>query len=358
MSNNKAMDFKCPGCGAPITYKIKSKNWKCDYCKSSFTLEEFEKLNKKKIKNENNKKNKIDDYNEYVKYFCKNCNAEIIADEQTASTFCIYCGNTAILKEKLSGKFAPSKIIPFKKDKQEAIDAFVNLSKGRPFIAPEFNNKNNIEKITGVYIPFWLYDIKTHGIIDAHATDTSSWVSGSRTYVRTKEYNCIREANVEFDKIPIDASTRFDNTIMNSIEPFNYSEMEQYNHAYLSGHLAEKYDDDPLKTEDIAKTRALNTLEELLRSSISSNHENIKVKNKKLEVLESSNEYVLLPVWMVNVKYGNKMYPFAMNAQTGKFIGNIPVNKKKVALVSLAMIISISLITIFIFYLVYLFGGN
>lgn len=357
MSSNKAMDYKCPNCSAPITYKIKSKDWTCDYCKSSFTLEELEKFNKKKnIIEKTKSEKKIDNSKgDYIRYFCKNCNAEIIADEQTVSTFCIYCGNTAILKEKLSGAFAPSKIIPFKKDRQEAIDAFVNLSKGRPFMAKEFNNKSNIEKITGIYIPFWLYDVSVEGKIEANAKDETSWISGNRTYIRTKVYNCIREGSAKFNKIPVDASTRFDNDIMDSIEPFDYGEMEKYNHAYLSGYLAEKYDDDPKKTEDIAKMRAINTLRNVMKNNI--NHQIVSIKTDTLKANEISNEYVLLPVWMVNVKYRNKIYPFAMNAQTGKFIGNIPINKKKVFLVSLLMIIGIFIIVILISYLIYL-GGN
>ncbi|MGM9878112.1 MAG: hypothetical protein ACI33S_05615 [Bacilli bacterium] len=355
-SSNKAMDFKCPSCSAPITYKIKSKNWTCDYCKNSFTLEEIEKFNKKNsIENIKQEKKSDNSKGDYIRYFCKNCNAEIIADEQTVSTFCIYCGNTAILKEKLSGAFAPSKIIPFKKDRQEAIDAFVSLSKGRRFIAKEFNSEKNIEKITGIYIPFWLYDLSVEGKIEASAEDEMRWMSGDKTYIRTKVFNCIREGSAKFNRIPIDASTRFDNDIMNSIEPFDYGEMEKYNHAYLSGYLAEKCDDDPKKAEENVKMRAVNTLRNIMKNNI--RHQVVTIKEDTLKSGDISNEYVLLPVWMVNVKYGNKIYPFAMNGQTGKFIGNIPINKKKVFLVSLLMFIGIFIVVILVSHLIYL-GGN
>ena len=93
--NEKALDNKCPSCGAPLLFKPKSNKWECDHCKSSFTLEELKKFNNASS-DENNKKEEVKDEPKavkkevkdntvYVTYNCKNCGAEIIADEQTAS---------------------------------------------------------------------------------------------------------------------------------------------------------------------------------------------------------------------------------------------------------------------------------
>ena len=103
-------------------------------------------------KKEDNQYEGVDTSELYNSYKCKNCGAEIVADTQTSATFCVYCGNTAILKSKLSGQFKPDLIIPFKKEKQIAIDAFKNLSNGRPFLPDDFNDEKNIEKIRGIYI--------------------------------------------------------------------------------------------------------------------------------------------------------------------------------------------------------------
>ena len=172
----KVLDSKCPTCAAPIFFNPTLGKWKCNYCDNEFTLEEMQKYNNASNQKYNEKAqtqvesdiNKQDN-TVYVAYNCQNCGAEIITDEQTAATFCVYCGNTAILKNKLSGAFAPSKIIPFKKEKQLAIDSFKALSKGRPLMPKEFNDVKNIEKITGVYIPFWLFDINVSGSVNANA---------------------------------------------------------------------------------------------------------------------------------------------------------------------------------------------
>ena len=245
MENKKeeyALNNKCPSCGASINFNPKTEKWDCLYCKSSFTLEEL-----KKYDNASNDKNNNDEVIEnnnvnYVTYKCKSCGAEVIADEQTAATFCVYCRNTTILKSKLSGEFKPDLIIPFKKEKKSAIEAFQLISKGRPLTPKYFNSESNIEKIRGVYIPFWLYDLNVSGNLNFNATKIDHWTVGRTHYTKTSNYKIIRDGIFKYDKIPSDASTRFDDALMDSIEPFNYSELKEYNHAYLAGFLAEKYD--------------------------------------------------------------------------------------------------------------------
>lgn len=358
---SKVLDNKCPSCGAPILYSATTHNWKCDYCKSEFSLEEMKKYNNASsdINNDNTGVEKVVKQNDekvnYVTYLCKNCNAEIIADENTASTFCIYCGNTAIIKEKLSGEFAPSQIIPFKKDKKFAIEAFKSLKKGRPFIPKEFINEKNIEKITGVYIPFWLYNVLVGGEIKAKSTHVTSWRSGDYSYTKTDIYAMDSVGEMTFTKVPVDGSTRFENDIMNAIEPFDYNELEKYNHAYLSGFLAEKYDIDSDTAFEDANKRTIKSTTDKMLSDMRVPGVKVITENT-LAATKTSTEYVLLPVWLVNVKYNNKYYLFAMNGQTGEFVGNIPINIPKVIISSILMFAIIAAIVILICYIDYIGG--
>lgn len=358
---NRALDNKCPACGAPILYKPNLKKWKCDYCKSEFTLEEMKKYNnasneKNNIKEEvKTEKQKEKDNTNYYEYNCKDCGAKIIADENTAATFCVYCGNTAILKEKLSGKFAPDMIIPFKNEKEKAIEAFKSLNKGRPLMPNFFNDEKNIEKIKGVYIPFWLYDVKVNGELDATSTTSTTWTVGDTVYTKTDTYRLEREGEMSFNKIPVDGSTRFDNDIMNTIEPFNYSELEEYNHAYLSGFLAEKYDVDEETSFKDAEERSLNSARDTIKDDMGMGIKTIV--NDTLASTKLLTKYVLLPVWMINVKYKDKFYTFAMNGQTGEFVGNIPVDKKKTFIYGILTFVITFILVVLISYIFYK-GGN
>lgn len=350
---NTVLDNKCISCGSPIVLDPVSGKFKCSHCNSIFTAEELKNMDNSKEKIDVNDVN-IDD--EYVTYNCPDCGASIIADKETAATFCIYCGNSSIIKNRLTGKFAPSKIIPFKKVKEDAIEAFKKLKKGHPLVPNEFVSEKNIEKIKGVYIPFWLYDLSSDGKLDVKATKVSKWVVGDTHYTKTDYYNVKREASMSFSKIPVDGSTRFADDIMNTIEPFDYSELVDYNHAYLSGFLAEKYNVESNDAYIAAKERAIKSSEEIMMNDING-YVTRRIQSKDIKEEINNTDYVLLPVYMVNVKYKDKFYLFAMNGQTGEFVGNIPVSIKKTIIFGIISFIVSFVIVVLMSLLIYSIGG-
>ncbi len=349
--DKNTLDNRCPSCGASINFNPKSGKWKCDYCNSEFTMEEMKKKSNA-AKDVNNNVDVEDDNNNYVSYKCQSCGAEIVADEATSATFCVYCGNSSILKGKLSGKFHPDMVIPFKKDKKAAENAFKNILKGRPLAPKSFNSLSNIEKIRGIYIPFWLYDINVSGTVDCEAERVKKWRSGDTHYTRVDYYHTSRTGEMNYLLVPVDGSTRFDNDIMNTIEPFNYSDLVEYNHAYLSGFYAEKYDVEANDAFLDAAGRSLNTSEVIMKND-GPPYTTKYVINNTLEAKMVSKKYVLLPVWMVNVKFDGKMYIFAMNGQTGKFIGNIPVHFGKTMAYFVVIFIVLFLLGLLISYLLW-----
>lgn len=363
----EAVDHKCPNCFASLNYNPKGKNWVCEYCGSKFTLEQLEENEKRfesndvknsvELKTENEKQTENGNVEsvEMDEYFCKNCGAKIVADKNTAATFCVYCKNTAILKSRLSEKFSPSKIIPFSKTKEDAIQAFKNIGKGKFLMPKEFLNTKNIQELTGVYIPFWLYSCKMSGHVEGKADEITTWSDYNFEYTKTDTYHVERDGIYEFDNIPVDGSVRFNDAIMNSVEPFNYKELCDFNYSYLSGFLAEKYDiskDDAKKiTIDRAKQTAMNDL--ILSARLGKTAYDTFVPSKRESNIENEEiEYVLLPVWMVNIKYNEKLYTFAMNGQTGKMIGDIPYSKKKAFIFGLILFVIIFTIVTFITYII------
>ena len=351
----KVLDNQCPSCKAPIVFNPKLGLFKCDYCGGEFTADQVRDMEKaEKVLQEEIKKNpRVTKDDKYVTYNCPDCGAQVIADENTAATFCVYCGNTSIIKNRLTGKFAPSKLIPFKFEKDDAVQAFKGLRKGRPFMPKLFNDEKNIEKITGVYIPFWLFEVSTGGAIEASGTKVQTWTRGDTHYTKTDYYELIREGSMKFHRIPVDGSTRFDNDIMNTIEPFDYSKLVNYNHAYLAGFLAEKYDVEDSEAFADAEARAKESARRVFTNDMVGFGAVVE-KSNTIAATKDNVEYVLLPVYMVNVKYKDKYYLFAMNAESGEFVGNIPLDKGKVVLWTV-MIFAISAVIMFLInYLIYL----
>lgn len=342
----EVLDNKCPSCGAKITFNPKNQKWDCEYCGSKFTLEEMQKYNNASSEKANQKKEQKKKLDNLDIYTCKNCGAEVMADEQTTATFCVYCGSTTILKDKIDNGIAPSKLIPFKNVKEDAIKAFQSLYKGRPLMPKLFNRKENIEKITGVYIPFWTYDLSTSGGIDFSATDVKTWSDFDYRYTKTDKYLCKRDSSMKFNQILVDGSSRFDDDLMDSIEPFDFKDLVEYNHAYLSGFLAEKYDVDSNMAIERANKRAMNTAISETQKTVM--HQTKIVAGNHLSITKLADDYILLPVWMVNVKYRDKNYTFAMNGQTGEIVGNIPVDKKKTVIIAIVVFIISTIISFFI----------
>lgn len=354
VKDEQALENRCPACKASIKFNPKVSKFKCEYCGSEFTLEEMQKHSDNASTEEKNqpkeKQTKKDTYDGYISYHCESCGAEIITDEQTSATFCVYCGATAILKNKLIGKFAPEYIIPFKKTKEDSIEAFKTLSKGRALVPKAFTSEQNITKIRGVYVPFWLYDVKASGDLHMIGTRSTSWTTASKHYVKTDKYKVVRGGDVIFNKIPVDGSKRFDNDIMNSLEPFDFQELVKYNHAYLSGFYAEKYDENNEDLFKCAKERAINSTIEKFKDE-TTGYETLNVESNNFKAMEVRKAYALLPVWMVNVKYKDKMHLFAMNGQTGEFIGDIPLDVPRTIYYAITIFIIIMTICIFISYI-------
>ena len=335
--------LKCPGCGSSLPYNAEKGLWVCETCGAEFSEEEILKMTEAKSDADidiNKSEYKEDttpdpDQPELNLYRCQNCGAEMVTDENTASTFCVYCGSTGILKSRLEGKFRPKYVIPFSTTKQQAIAAYNGLRRKR-FLAPkEFGDRKNIEKITGVYIPFWLYDGFSDGYIDGERhVLAKTWHEGDYKYTKTDVYHEHRAGHESFEKVPADGSEKFDDNLMDSIEPFKFDELVPFNYSYLSGFLAEKYDVSAEDDEDRATLRMNNSLKQSLCSTIdgtlTSSQEDIKCKIDNVD-------YVLLPVWILNTFIKDKTYTFAMNGQTGKIVGDIPIDKLKSFLFFLGM---------------------
>ena len=116
---------------------------------------------------------------------------------------------------------------------------------------------------------------------------------------------------------------------MRSIEPFDKLGLRPYSSDYLSGFLSERFDLSMDELFEKAQNRASSSSEKEILSRVHSYSTKI-ISNRSHNVEKNnSSEYVLLPVWMLNTKYRDEMYNFSMNGQTGKFIGNLPVDKAK-----------------------------
>ena len=354
-------NYQCPNCKAPLHFDPSIQKLKCDSCGSEFTIEEITAAFAEK----NQEAVSIDDAKAQAKasetlqwseeeakhlraYSCPSCGAQLVTDETTAATSCPYCGNPTVVPAQFSGSLKPDYLIPFKYEKEQAVDALKGFYKGKPFLPSKFSAQNHIEEIKGLYVPFWLYDGTANGNLQYHATRVTSFSRGDDLVTVTEHYQVGRQGDVDFDNIPADASSTMPDELMDAIEPFDYSEMKPFALSYLPGFLANRYDVDSNADASRADTRMKNTTVDQLRSTIVG-YASLLPQVENVSIEPGMVHYAFLPVWLLSTKYNGKNYLFAMNGQTGKMVSDdLPVDWVKFFVTFLLIAVILGVIAWFV----------
>lgn len=348
-----ASQYKCPNCGAEIVFDPETQMLACRYCRSSFTKEQFEEVNGEIQELAAENAAAEEEFSKHTNlYSCTNCGAQIMADEQTTATFCCYCHHPVILAGRLQGEYRPSKVIGFKIQRDQAIEMFTKWCGKKRFIPRDFKSVQQLEKMTGLYVPFWVTDCDIR--VDYHAIGkkTRSWSSGNYRYTETKEYSVSRNSRIRANGIPADGESKIDDLLMESIEPFDYSALKDFDMSYFSGFFADKYDVDRAQVFPRIKARATQASQRIIRESVGG-YSSVSVQCERYNIDKTRWEYIMLPVWFMTYKYNDKVYEFALNGQTGKLAGTPPLDKKRLAGFS-AMI---GLIVTFVIFMILCMGG-
>ncbi|WP_139904716.1 DNA helicase PriA [Clostridium thermarum] len=333
-------EYKCLNCKAGLEFDPPSQHWKCHYCFSEFTKEQIDAVYKKAEDSLDKEEPELNSYH------CTSCGAELIADDTTAATFCLYCKNPTIIRSRFSGKFKPKNLIPFKLTKAQAQDLYKKWIGKRIFAPSEFKQKEEIEKITGIYAPFWLFDTRAEGMIDGEGTRVKSWTQGKYRYTQTSYYRVLRKGNALYKKVPVDASKKLDDKYMHMIEPYDYSALTDFSIHYMSGFMAEKYDVEAGEAKGVMKERVEKYIEDKLRTTVSG-YSSYNMRNKQVMLMDTTEDYCMLPVYLLINKYKGKEHVFIVNGQTGKVVGDTPISFKKQLLFGLAVYTAVWLVAVF-----------
>ncbi len=336
---SQVLELKCPCCDATLVFGAGSQRMTCEYCTNEFDLDTVKACAESAAIPEQTdlqwEQEEKQQWNEAEQssirsFVCDACGGELITNDNTAATFCPYCGNAAILPGRISGGLKPEGVIPFQTTKQDAREAFLKLCKGKPLLPKFFTKEQQLEKITGIYVPFWLYDCGAELNGSYKATRIHSWSDANYTYTKTDHYLLRRQADAKYAGIPMDASSKMDDSFMESIEPYDYGLIREFKPQYLSGYLADKYDVESTAGEEQIRQRVENAMNDALQQSFLG-YATVLPVSRQIGIDHSRARYVLLPVWMLNTRYRGKTYTFAMNGQTGRITGTLPICPKRTA---------------------------
>ena len=330
-------EYRCPCCGGSIEFNSNIGKMKCPFCDTEFEMESLKDLDQALDKEEpesmtwNSYEGQSwsgEDMTGMAAYHCKSCGAEIVTAETTGASACPFCGNPIVMMNNFAGNLKPDFIIPFKLDKNAAKEALTKHFQGKKLLPSAFSSQNHIDEVTGVYVPFWLFNSGADADIRYKCTKVRRWSDNDYNYKETKYYTVLRSGSIAFENIPVDASKKMADDLMDSLEPFKFDEKKEFMTAYLSGYLADKYDVSADESVERANVRIKNSTIQQFRSTVK-DYDTVETENSNIRLRDGSYKYVLLPMWILNTSWNGQKFVFGMNGQTGKFVGDLPMDKGK-----------------------------
>lgn len=328
-------EFKCPCCGGAIGFDSTIQKMKCPYCDTEFDIETLISYDRE-LKNERPEdltwetqaggrwqEGETDGLRSYI---CNSCGGEIVTDANTAAAACPYCDSPVVMTEQFAGLLKPDFVIPFQMDAKAAKAALTKHYKGKCLLPKVFKDQNHIEEIKGIYVPFWLFDAEAEADIRYRGTRVQTWSDSDYHYTRTSYYSIRRGGTLAFERVPVDGSSKMADDLMESIEPFDFSDAVDFQTAYLAGYFADKYDVDAEQSTDRANLRVRTSTEDTFSSTVRG-YASVIPESSSIRLQNGRAKYALYPVWLLNTSWKGQRYTFAMNGQTRKFAGDLPMDK-------------------------------
>lgn len=345
------VNYKCPNCAAPLTFNPDKQLFSCEYCMSEFTEQKIQEIyaereaktsrqeeaeqkaqNEKQTQSEQATSNKEME-EEAVVYNCPSCGAVVMTTESTAATTCFYCQNPVVLGGRLSGNYKPDRVIPFALSKEKAVEKFLHMCKRKKFLPKDFAGANQVEKMTGVYFPYWFIDEQKQANMSAKGNKIRTWRVGNKRYTETSVYRLERSGDLVIKNVFERALKSQDRDMLQCVHPFDITQSKPFAMSYLSGFQAEKRDIERAEINEAVQRKMSEYGKQLLKNT-TSGYTGVVVQHYDDRTELESWNYTLLPVWVVTYKYKDKIFPFAINGQTGKTYGNLPTSKGRLAILA------------------------
>lgn len=331
----------CTNCSGRLIFNPALQKLECEACGSKFSPEDVRDIY-------------ADIHSKYYDtrvYTCSHCGAEVVTGDSEISTFCVYCGNPAIVFNRVSKEYRPDGIIPFQVTKEDAIKYIkIKFGKKNPIVPKEARDKLTPENLRGIYVPYW--------VINARFTETD-YIRGEVKHNKSTETrHFFRYGDAGFKNVPIDGSKIFNDNASRKLEPFYLEDAKTFDEDYLNGFYSNTSDTTYSDLRDSAAQRChLLYSEEIIK--------NIRAHNVKIEEsiywvdIQDDPVYIMMPVWFFTFKYKDKPYTLLVNGQTGKVTGTMPWNDRRIKTIAItSFIVSLALFAVFFILAIQQFAGG
>jgi hypothetical protein len=325
---------------APMEQKLQ-----CPYCKTVVEIENEETEVKEYNLSEAEELATHNWGGDKVVFRCSNCGGATVMDSSVQAQFCSFCGSSHVLKTEEDIGIRPETIVPFTIDSSMGKKKFKDWIKKKFFAPKEVKENHTLDRLRGVYIPFFTYDSDSSTAYTAkrgvyYYTTHTSMVNGKPVTktVRHTRWTTVRGIYSNYyDDVLVNLSKNIDEGLLKKMGGFDLRKLLPYKSEYMSGFIAEKYSISLNDGWHKAKIDIDSQIDMGIRNQVGGDE--FRLVNKSTSYGDIKFKHILLPLWISAYKYKDKTYRFLINGQTGRVSGEYPKSPLKIAMVALGVII-------------------
>jgi predicted RNA-binding Zn-ribbon protein involved in translation (DUF1610 family) len=362
-SPEQAQKFPCPSCGSQMSFDAAQGILACAHCGNTMAvpttataIREYDLEAALKQATAAPRETGYGGDKRSIK--CKSCGAVNTVDASVVSTECPFCGsNQVVPQEQVAQVVKPESLLPFQVDQAKAVALF------RKWLGSGFFRPTPVRRIArdaqarihGMYLPFWTFDAFTSSWWEAEAghyyyTTETYWDTDDKgqKVQRTRQVQHVRwepasgHLQLALDDVLVPATRNVDQSMIESIYPFDTKALVLYKPEFLAGWGAEAY------TVDLPEAwkTGQGIMQETVNNACARQIPGDTYRNLRVDTAFSNMTYkhVLFPVWIASYRFNDKVYHFLVNGQTGEVRGQAPISWIRVILVIVVVLIILALI--------------
>lgn len=314
--------YECPNCAGNLKFDIARQKLYCAYCG---TEEDPYLVEKEKDAEEDSLSG--EEYRVTV-FSCPQCGAKLLSEDDTAATFCSFCGASTILDSRISKEKRPARIIPFVRTKEDCREAYKRMLRRAPFAPKELKDESFIEKFRGIYMPYWVYSFEKKEEIVFPGKE--NYRRGD--YLITDHYELRCDVEEEYRGLAYDASSTFSDSLSGAIAPFDMRQSKEFTPSFLSGFYADTGDVEEYAYRGVAEDIVVEDAAGILgRDPVCKkcSAEKEGAFRSALRPTKSSARLAMLPVWFLSYRRGDRVSYAVVNGQTGRAAADLPVDIRR-----------------------------
>ncbi len=309
--------YDCPNCGGNLRFDISLQKLHCDYCGTDLDPYSYEK-----------KKDAVESQVfETTVYTCPQCGGEIMTTNVSATGFCTYCGASTILDSRIRNEKRPARIIPFQKTKEDCKKSFAAMMRRSLYAPKELKSSEYLENFRGIYIPYWMYDFKINQIKGMRGSTSAR----HGDYIVTKHYSLNCDMDTSYNGVSFDASSSLDDSLSESIAPFDANGAKDFTPSFLCGFYADTADVPANTYKGDALSLIAEDVVDRAKSQIFPGRGAVTPSDPERVLRYSSSKpaCAMFPVWFLTYRHKDRVAYAVMNGQTGKISSDLPIVEGK-----------------------------